>query len=254
MAHIHWYPGHIAKAERKLKEQLNLVDVVIEVRDARLPMSSAYPNIQNLILDTPRIIVLNKSDLVEQQGLILWKDFIAKNENVTVLHSTPSDNAINNKIISHAIKLGRPKIEKLMAKGLLERPTRILVAGMPNVGKSSIINRLIKKNKAKTGAKAGITKQQQWVRIHPKIDLLDTPGIIPLKLDNQKTATRLAYVNSVGENAFDNVEVANELLKELDIIVHNTVRERYAVAENEELNKVYNIENLKQPRCPLIEY
>ena len=240
MAHIHWYPGHIAKAERKLKEQLKLVDVVIEVRDARLPMSSAYPNIKNLIGDIPRIIVLNKSDLVEKQGLILWKEHISHTQNVPVITTSPTETSVNNKIVSLVLQLSRPKIEQLMKKGLLERPARVMVAGMPNVGKSSIINRLIKKSKTKTGAKAGVTRQQQWVRIHPKIDLLDTPGIIPLKLDDQKSATRLAYVNSIGENAFDNIEIANELLKELDLIDKNELRKRYNLLNDEELN-TYNI-------------
>lgn len=240
MAHIHWYPGHIAKAERKLKEQLSIIDVVIEVRDARIPLSSEYPDIENLIKKTPRLILLNKADLVDKNLLDKWITFIKKSKGVFVLPSCTNDNKINNQIISCALKLGEDKINKLKAKGLLERPIRAMVVGLPNVGKSSVINRLIKRAKTKTGEKAGVTRQQQWVRIHPKVDLLDTPGIIPVKQPDQKVAAKLAFVNSVGENAFDNIEVANELLLFLKNIVPQALVEKYAILESQEIN-IYNI-------------
>lgn len=225
--HIHWYPGHIAKAERKLKEQLSLVDAVIEVIDARLPYSSGYDNIAGLLNDKPRLILLNKSDLTEKTELQPW---IKKLEEKTGWPVIPTD-AKNSKdlsiIVKKAVELSEPRIQALIKKGLLRRPARIMVVGMPNVGKSSIINKLTRSSKTKTGAKAGVTRQQQWVRINPQLDLLDTPGIIPMKQENQEVAKKLAFVNSVSENAYSNELVANELLELLNEKYPEKVKEYY---------------------------
>ena len=216
MSHIHWYPGHIAKAERKLKEQLSLVDVVIEVLDARIPYSSIYPDIEKLLGEIPRLIILNKSDLADENKTKIWIKELKERTGHSVIASSSHKGNDYSTIINKLIELGKPKMLKLMQKGLLPRPVRVMVVGMPNVGKSSIINKLIKKSKTKTGAKAGVTRMQQWVRVNPRVDLLDTPGIIPLKLDNQKVAQKLAFVNSVSENAYQNEEVANELIEILN--------------------------------------
>lgn len=213
MSHIHWYPGHIAKAERKLKEQLSLVDVVIEVLDARIPQSSIYPDIERLLGEIPRLIILNKADLADETKTKVWKKKLESEHGHSVIVSSSHKGNDYSTIINRLIELGKPKMLKLIQKGLLPRPVRVMVIGMPNVGKSSIINKLIKKSKTKTGAKAGVTRIQQWVRVNPRIDLLDTPGIIPLKLEDQKTAQKLAFVNSVSENAYQNEEVANELIE-----------------------------------------
>ena len=229
--HIHWYPGHIAKAERKLKEQLTLVDAVIEVIDARLPFSSGYDNIAGLLGDKPRLILLNKSDLTEKQELLPW---IKKIEQETGFPVIPTD-AKNSKdlsvIVKKAVELAEPRIQALMKKGLLRRPARIMVVGMPNVGKSSIINKLTRSSKTKTGAKAGVTRQQQWVRINPQLDLLDTPGIIPMKQENQKVAQKLAFVNSVSENAYSNELAADALLEFLEEKYPQAVKDYYKVDE-----------------------
>lgn len=216
MSHIHWYPGHIAKAEKQLKELINLVDVVIEVLDARIPESSCYPNIEKILGQKPRVIVLNKSDLADDSKLKYWKKYFEEKTGYPVISTAASKNNDLSLITNKVIELSKPRIDKLIEKGLLARPSRVVVVGMPNVGKSSIINKLIKKSKTKVGAKAGVTRQQQWVRVNPKIDLLDTPGIIPLKQEDQFKAGKLAMVNSVSENAYDNEYVANELLKLLD--------------------------------------
>lgn len=231
MAHIHWYPGHIAKAEKQLKELINLVDVVIEVIDARIPHSSVYPDIKRLLGEKPRLIVLNKSDLADDGETKQWIQYFQKETGFPVVASCASKNNDISTIVNKVIELAKPKIDKLVAKGLLPRPARVVVVGMPNVGKSSIINKLIKKGKTKVGAKAGVTRQQQWVRVNPKIDLLDTPGIIPLKQEDQTKAGKLAMVNSVSENAYENEEVAQELL---DIL-----KEKYPL----DVQKHYNIEN-----------
>ena len=213
--HIHWYPGHIAKAERQLKEKLNLVDVIIEVRDARIPLSSSYSNIEKLLGDKPRLLLLNKADLVDKSELAKWCEYLKTSTNCPVIVTEAKGNNELSAVVKTAVELSEPKIQALMAKGLLRRPARAMVVGMPNVGKSSVINKLTKSSKTKIGAKAGVTRQQQWVRINPKLDLLDTPGIIPTRQDDQLQATKLAFVSSVSENAYSPEPVAKALLEML---------------------------------------
>lgn len=236
MSHIHWYPGHIAKAEKQLKELINLVDVVIEVIDARLPLSSCYPNIKKLLGEKPRLILLNKSDLADEKKLDFWVNKIQTDTGFPVVKTCATKNNDITIIENKIAQLGKEKIDKLVAKGLLPRPVRVVVVGMPNVGKSSIINKLIKKAKTKVGAKAGVTRQQQWVRVNPKIDLLDTPGIIPLKQEDQKKAQKLAMVNSVSENAYENESVARELLKILEKEYAKSVIDYYGLEENQTIS------------------
>ena len=232
--HIHWYPGHIAKAERALKEKLNLVDVVIEVLDARIPISSSYNDIKKLLGDKPRLLLLNKSDLVDREELKRWVKILAEETSCPVLSVDTKSFKCVPQIEKIVQKLSEPRIQAIMAKGLLRRPARVVVVGLPNVGKSSIINKLTKSSKTKVGAKAGVTRQQQWVRINPNIDLLDTPGIIPMKQDDQMKAKKLAFVNSVSEKAYSVELVAKELL---DLVSQN---EKYAQI----FKDYYGVENL----------
>lgn len=231
--HIHWYPGHIAKAERKLKEQLSLVDAVIEVVDARLPESSMYDNITGLLKDKPRLILLNKSDLTDKNELKKWISSLEEKYNAPIFLSDAKNSKDLNKIVKKAVELSEPRIQAIMKKGLLRRPARVMVVGMPNVGKSSIINKLTRSSKTKTGAKAGVTRQQQWVRINPQLDLLDTPGIIPMRQDDQNAALKLAFVNGVSENAYSNEPVAQDLLDMLDEKYSSVVRAYYGIEEGE---------------------
>ena len=210
--HIHWYPGHIAKAERQLKEKLNLVDVVIEVRDARIPLSSSYTNIEKLLGEKPRLLLLNKADLVDREELKAWIKYLKEITQCPVIVTDAKGAKDLALVVKSAVDLAEPKIQALMAKGLLRRAARAMVVGMPNVGKSSVINKLTKSSKTKIGSKAGVTRQQQWVRINPKLELLDTPGIIPTKQDDQLQAVKLAFVSSVSENAYSPEPVAQSLL------------------------------------------
>lgn len=227
--HIHWYPGHIAKAEKKLKEQLSLVDAVIEVIDARLPYSSSYDNITRLLGEKPRLILLNKADLTNSDELKKFINDLESKTGYPVLKSDAKSSKDLNFIVKKAVELSEPRIQALMKKGLLRRPARVMVVGMPNVGKSSIINKLTKSSKTKIGAKAGVTRQQQWVRINPQLDLLDTPGIIPMKQEDQIRAKKLAFVNAVSENAYSNEIVAKELLALLSEKYSDIVKEFYKV-------------------------
>ncbi len=230
--HIHWYPGHIAKAERKLKEQLSLVDAVIEVVDARLPLSSSYKNITGLLGQKPRLILLNKSDLTEKNDLKKWVKVLEEKNSCPVLLSDAKNSKDLNTVVRKAVELSEPRIQAIMAKGLLRRPARVMVVGMPNVGKSSIINKLTRSSKTKIGAKAGVTRQQQWVRINPQLDLLDTPGIIPMRQDDQEAALKLAFVNSVSENAYSNELVAKELLIMLSERYPKELKDYYKLADD----------------------
>lgn len=244
MKFIHWYPGHIAKAERKLKEQLNLVDVVVEVADARIPTSSMYPDIKKLIGEKPRLILMNKSDVADIDKTKNLTNKIKEEENCEIIFTNTKDNRDINKIVNKIADLSKPAITKLIQKGLLPRPARAMIIGMPNVGKSSIINKLIKKTKTKTGAKAGVTRQQQWVRINPRIDLLDTPGIIPVKQVEQEKAIRLAFVDSIGENAYELESIAEEFLKLMAKIYPENIKEKYKFEDDE----VFSLEKIAQKR------
>lgn len=244
VGHIHWYPGHIAKAEKKLKEKISLVDVVIEVLDARIPLSSCYNNIKTLLGEKPRLILLNKADLVNENELKTWIEIIEEKSGCPVIISDAKHSKDLAKIVSKAVELSEPRIQALMQKGLLRRPARVMVVGMPNVGKSSIINKLTRSSKTKIGAKAGVTRQQQWVRVNPKLELLDTPGIIPMKQEDQIRAQKLAFVNSVSENAYENEAVARELLEILNKKYGAKVREHYNLNEDDDLT----IENVAKSR------
>ncbi|MBO7672225.1 ribosome biogenesis GTPase YlqF [bacterium] len=246
--HIQWYPGHIAKAERKLKEQLSLVDAVIEVLDARIPLSSGYTNISGLLNGKPRLILLNKADLTHPAELKKWIDLIKEKSGVDVYTTSAKDSKDLNLIVKKATELAEPRIQALMSKGLLRRPARIMIVGMPNVGKSSIINKLTRSSKTKIGAKAGVTRQQQWVRINPQLELLDTPGIIPMKQENQECARKLAFVNSIGENAYSDELVANDLLNLLESKYETALREYYRLSDGE-----ISIENVALSRNWLIK-
>ena len=188
---------------------------MIEVRDARIPLSSSYTNIKKLLGEKPRLLLLNKADLVDKNELKQWVDYLKETSDCPVIVTEAKGAKDLAQVVKYAVELSEPKIQALMSKGLLRRAARAMVVGMPNVGKSSVINKLTKSSKTKIGAKAGVTRQQQWVRINPKLDLLDTPGIIPTKQDDQTQAAKLAFVSSVSENAYSPEPVSAALLEML---------------------------------------
>lgn len=213
MNNINWFPGHIAKAINELKTKLSLVDVVVELKDARIPLSSSYLELDKIIGSKPHLIILNKADLADNFMVKKFIEYFKNTLNTNILTTSSHNHSDVKAIVDAILKLAKPQIEKLVSRGLNPRPARVMIIGMPNVGKSSFINKLVKKSKTKTGAKAGVTRQLSWVRINPKLDLLDTPGIIPIKLENQLSAIKLASVNGVSENAYSHEFVASELLK-----------------------------------------
>jgi ribosome biogenesis GTPase A len=227
---IQWYPGHIAKMERKLKDLLKLVDVVVEVIDARLPISTVNPRLRSQYEHKPTVILLNKIDLANPTETKRWMNHFQR----TLPQGKPSQNdepppglkvvtydatqsgSHKKALIDAVLQLGEARMKRLEAKGMKRRSIRTLIVGMPNVGKSSVINNIVAKKKTHTGHKAGVTRQPQWVRIHPQLELLDSPGIIPPTLENEAIGMRLATVSSVGDASFDDKEVAQFLLEELE--------------------------------------
>jgi ribosome biogenesis GTPase A len=218
MADIQWYPGHIAKAERQLKEQLKRVDVVLEVLDARIPRASHHPQVPDWVGTKPCILVLNRVDMIPEavrQGWLAWY-----REQGETPYLTNANQGQGIRTVSKAVQAAGVQMnQKRRDRGMLPRPVRAVVIGFPNVGKSALINRLLGRKVVASARRAGVTRQLQWVRISEEIELLDAPGVIPSKLENQKDATKLAICDDIGEAAYHNQQVATafvELLVELE--------------------------------------
>ena len=216
---IQWYPGHIAKAERSLKEQLKRVDVVLEVRDARIPLATRHPQVQEWIASKTKVLVINRVDMISPAVRQLWTQwFLQHGEKPYFTNAQQGEGVVA--ISKAAAEAGVEVNKKRRDRGLLPRPVRAVVIGFPNVGKSALINRLLKKRAVESARRAGVTKQLRWVRISDQIELLDAPGIIPWKLDNQDAAFKLAICDDIGEASYDNQRVAAALVDLLnDLIV-----------------------------------
>lgn len=211
---IQWYPGHIAKAEKTLKESIKLVDAVIEVRDCRIPISTAHPDVKQWVGNRARVLAMNRADLAPDTARSAWRrHFLEQGEQVRFINAKQGRGIKELKKL--AIEAGSAVNEKRKKRGLLPRPVRCLVIGYPNVGKSAIINRLVGRNAAKSANKPGVTRNFQWVRISETIELLDMPGIIPAKLVSQDTALRLAICDDIGQAAYDVQMTAGLMVDEL---------------------------------------
>jgi ribosome biogenesis GTPase A len=208
---IQWYPGHIAKAEKELKEQIKRVDVILEVLDARIPLTSSHPLIKEWIGIKPRILILNRMDMIPEfmrQEWLTW--FKSQGEN---LYLTNAKQGQGIKAIKKAAQnTGIAMNQRRSDRGMLPRPVRAVVIGFPNVGKSALINRLLGKKIVESARRPGVTRQLRWVRISEEIELLDSPGIIPWKLDNQENAVKLAICEDIGEASYDNQNIAAALI------------------------------------------
>ncbi len=248
---VQWYPGHIAKWDKQLLEALKKVDVVIEVLDARLPLLSRHPEL-NLRLDRkPIITVLNKSELADPEATEAWQQWFKRfGCGPTVLFDAHHGAKYRNKLIQAIASAGAEAVEKWQAKGLKARPVRVMVVGMPNVGKSSIINCLVGLKKVKTGHKAGVTRTSQWIRIHPQVDLLDSPGIIPPKLESDEQGHWLALVSSIGEAAFDEERVGLFILQALQQRYQALLQAHFGFT-TESLNTPWTLEQIGVQKCLL---
>jgi ribosome biogenesis GTPase A len=211
MAIIQWYPGHIAKAERQLKEQLKKVDVVLEVRDARIPLASHHPDVSKWIGEKRRILILNRVDMISDSLRQEWLDWFKQNGENPFFSNAQKGKGVKA-IAKVAQTAGKEVNKRRQSRGMLPRPVRAVVIGFPNVGKSALINRLLNRKVVASARRAGVTKQLQWVRISEQLELLDAPGVIPGKLDNQEDAIKLAICEDIGEASYDNQGIAAALI------------------------------------------
>ena len=227
---INWFPGHMRKTQREIKENLKLVDAVIEIRDARIPRSSANPDIDKLLEGKPRIILLNKSDLTDSKVTKEWIDYLT-NDNVKVLEVNCLKGEGLKAIKPALLNLLKEKHDRLKAKGMAKIITRVMVVGIPNVGKSTFINKMARNNIAKTGDRPGVTKSKQWIKTASGIELLDTPGVLWPKFEDDTTALNLAFTGAIKDEIMDIEELALKLVERLQKNYETKLKERYKLSE-----------------------
>ncbi len=228
MANYQWYPGHMTKAKRMMQEDIKLIDLVIELVDARVPLSSRNPDIDELGKNKSRIILLNKSDLADARNNKIWMDyFLSKGFHVLEINSKTGAGVKSIQgVVQEACK---DKIERDRKRGILNRPVRAMVVGIPNVGKSTFINSFAGRACAKTGNKPGVTKGKQWIRLNKSLELLDTPGILWPKFEDQTVGLRLAMIGSINDEIIHQDELAYELIRFLRGAYPGLLEQRYAV-------------------------
>ncbi len=234
--HFQWYPGHMSKAKRMMQEDMKLIDVVIELVDARIPLSSKNPDIDELAKNKSRVILLNKYDLADPKYTDHWKAYFERQGYFVTLVNSKNGNGIRkvNEVVQQACK---EKIERNRKRGILNRPLRAMVVGIPNVGKSTFINSIAGKAATKTGNKPGVTKGKQWIKINKNIDLLDTPGILWPKFEDQSVGLRLAFIGSLREEILNTFELSLELIKFLILNYKGNLANRYGVEESDDAVK-----------------
>lgn len=227
---IQWYPGHMTKAKRQMQEDLKLIDLIIELVDARVPLSSRNPDIDQLGQNKSRLILLNKADLADERQNEAWKEYFQSKGFYVVKVDSRSGSGM--KMIQNVIQEAcKEKIERDRRRGIKNRPIRAMVAGIPNVGKSTFINTFAGKACAKTGNKPGVTKGKQWIRLNKNVELLDTPGILWPKFEDQLVGIRLACVGSIKDDILNIEELALWLLEKLKKDYPGTLEKRYGISE-----------------------
>ena len=233
---INWYPGHMAKTKRQIIDDLKLIDVVIEVLDARIPVSSHNPDLDEVIKNKKKIVLLNKSDLADEQENKRWVEEFKKNNTKAVIVDSNSGKGIENSI--RAVKESMQKeIERNVARGKVNTTIRVLILGIPNVGKSSYINRATKKVSAKVGNKPGVTIQKQWIRLDKNIEMLDTPGVLWPKFQSEEIALNLAFTGTIKDDILERTEIAYSLLKYLCKDYKLNIAERYKIENIEQIDE-----------------
>ena len=230
---IQWYPGHMTKAKRMMQENIKLVDLILELVDARIPFSSRNPDIDELGRQKARIILLNKCDLADEDKTALWSAYFKKHCFQAV--QVNSRSGLGLKAIHGAVQEAcKEKIERDRRRGILNRPIRAMVAGIPNVGKSTFINSFAGRACAKTGNKPGVTRGAQWVRLNKQVELLDTPGLLWPRFEDPKAGLRLAMIGSVKDEVLNTEELSLELLEFLRTDYPGVLAGRYGIRETED--------------------
>ena len=246
-----WFPGHMTKAMRQMKEDIKLIDLIIELLDARIPLSSRNPEIDNLGQNKARLVLLNKADLADEKQNNKWIEYFKKKGIVALKINSKNKQGI--KEINNAVNIAcKEKIERNLKRGIKNRPIRAMVVGIPNVGKSTFINAYAGKNCAKTGNKPGVTKGKQWIRLNKNLELLDTPGVLWPKFDDQVAALRLAATGAIAGDVFDSFEVVSALLKDLSVRSPEVLKEKYGI-DNPEEDTLLMIEKVGRRRGSLLQ-
>ena len=235
---INWYPGHMTKAIRQMKEDIKLIDLVVEILDARLPLSSRNPDIDELGKGKARLILLNKSDLADEKWNNTWSEFF-KEKGYTVV-KVNSKNKTGIKEINNAVNEAcKEKIERDRKRGIKNRPVRAMVVGIPNVGKSTFINAYAGKSIAKTGNKPGVTKGKQWIKLSKQLELLDTPGVLWPKFEDQSIGLKLAIAGSINDNILNITELSYELVKMLNDKYPTLICEKYGIEQSSDPLEIF---------------
>lgn len=227
---INWFPGHMKKTQREIRENLRLVDAVIEIRDARIPRSSANPDIDRIVGDKPRIILLNKCDLSEQKATKEWIKHL-NSKNVRALEVNCLKGIGVKNIAPALLELLKEKHERLRAKGIVKITTRVMVVGIPNCGKSTFINKMARNTIAKTGNRPGVTKNKQWIKTAIGVDLLDTPGVLWPKFEDDETALNLAFTGAIKDEIMDIEDLSYRLIERMSSHYSELLKERYKIEE-----------------------
>ena len=228
---IQWYPGHMTKARRMMQEDIKLIDIVIELVDARLPLASKNPDIDDLAKGKARLILLNKSDMADPKYTKLWEGYF-KAKGFFVLQINARTGAGMKAVTGVVNEACKEKIERDRRKGILNRPVRAMVVGIPNVGKSTFINALAGKACAKTGNKPGVTKGKQWIRLNKNVELLDTPGILWPRFEDQAVGLKLAFIGSIKDEILQTEELAAELVTFMNKNYPGVLESKYNVEED----------------------
>ncbi len=227
-----WYPGHMTKAKRQMQEDMKLIDLVIELVDARIPLSSRNPDIDDLGKNKYRLILMNKSDLADKKQTEAWSSYFRSRGFFVVCLDARSKNGMKN-VTDVIMEACKEKMERDRKRGIKNRPVRAMVVGIPNVGKSTFINSYAGKACAKTGNKPGVTKGKQWIRLNKNVELLDTPGILWPKFEDQMVGLRLALIGSIKDEILNTDELAIELIHILTDMYPGVLKERYGVDEEQ---------------------
>lgn len=232
-----WYPGHMTKAKRMMQENMKLIDIMIELVDARIPLSSRNPDIDQLAANKSRLILLNKTDMADERVTAQWEEYFKEKGFYVARTNARSGKGVKGTqaIVMDACK---EKLERDRKRGVKNRPIRAMIAGIPNVGKSTFINSLIGKACTKTGNKPGVTKGKQWIKLNKNIELLDTPGILWPKFEDQQVGLRLALIGSIRDEILNQDEMAIELIEYLKNHYQGILADRYQVDENEDKVKI----------------
>lgn len=236
---INWYPGHMAKTKREISEKINLIDIVFEVIDARIPKSSKNQDIQGMIKNKPRVLVMTKVDLCDEEETLKWKKYYEDLGYRVVMADLLHDKNLNS-ILQITKEMAQEVNQKRIAKGLKPRRVRILILGIPNVGKSTLINRLVGKKATNVGNKPGVTKNLEWIRINQELELLDTPGILWPKLEGENIALNLAAMTAIKEEILNKEEAAIYIVSKFLMDYPNRLVERYQLTKTDDIVGIFN--------------